>query len=1008
MIRRESLRLGFVLVLAALFLGVPAYAQEQTGSVSGTVMDADGGAIPGTSVTITGPSFSKTVVTNAKGFYRIPALQPGTYSVAAELDGFQKAEYTKVRISLGGRLELDFTIHPDTVKEVIEVTAEAPIISLRASDTSAVISKEWVEKLPTGRDFTDVVSQVAGANDEDDLLGGISIDGASGAENRFIVDGMDTTNLQEGTSEKTLITDFLEEVQVKASGYTAEFGGSTGGVISAVTKSGSNQFKGEVHGYYEDSGLPFDERDVNTGDGRPETLQLSPTTGEAEYAVFDEDDFTRTEPGFSLGGPIYKDKVWFFLGYSPATWDVTRVVDYGGGEVNTFERTTDFDYGTANISASFGSLFVKLSGNISDSFRDNTLPSRNGTGSSDPADYNVDRDQPNRSYSLNTDWLASYNTSLNLRAGHFEYDTRDTGFYTGIWYGFSTLSGIPTDLFPDFPAELNVPLGSVSPTNSGTAFDFFERDFVTGDVTYYTDGFGGEHEIKVGGLWEEIGNEVLTGYTNTRLLFYWGRTRVDLTGEPRTGPYGHYRVLQIATQGQVSAQNSALYVQDSWRPNSRLTVNLGLRAEKERIPSFAASSNIPPTAIGFDYDDKIAPRLGFAYDMKGDGRWKLYGSYGIFYDNTKLEMPRGSFGADKWVDWFFGLDTFDWPSIVANCQIQENSIEAGPPPGCPGEFLFAADRRHPSNDPEDSTIDPNLKPMESNEITIGVEHMLSPKIAIGARYVHKELERTIEDVGVLDPAIGEVFFIANPGEGVATDILGPNFPSQPAAEREYDGLTLTFRKNFSNSWGLNASYTYSRLYGNYSGLASSDEDGRLSPNVNRFFDGLQSSFDANGNAVYGRLASDRPHQFKMQFIYETPWGSIVGLDQRIASGTPVTTEYDVAPGLPFFPYGRGDQGRTPTLTQTDLYLAHEFPVGADKGLEVSLSIFNLFDEDTAIDIYNSGVLSDLPLSEEEFFSGFNPEQVIDGENVPRDPRFGLAEEFQRARSVRLGIHFRFD
>ena len=170
MIREETLRLGFVLVLAALLLSVPTFAQEQTGSVSGTVMDADGGAIPGVSVTITGPSFSKTVVTNAKGFYRIPALQPGTYSVAAELDGFQKSEYSKVRVSLGGRLELDFTVHPDTVKEVIEVTAEAPIISLRASDTSAVISKEWVDKLPTGRDFTDVVSQVAGASDEDDLL----------------------------------------------------------------------------------------------------------------------------------------------------------------------------------------------------------------------------------------------------------------------------------------------------------------------------------------------------------------------------------------------------------------------------------------------------------------------------------------------------------------------------------------------------------------------------------------------------------------------------------------------------------------------------------------------------------------------------------------------------------------------------------------------------------------------------------------------------------------------
>ena len=1006
MYRAENFRLGFVVMLAALLLCVPAFAQEQTGAIQGTVTDSDGGVLPGATVTISGDGYSNTVVANANGAYRLPAVPPGSYTIAAELDGFQVSDYEDVKVSLGARLGLNFKLYPDTVKEVIEVTAEAPIISLTSSDTSAVISQEWVENLPTGRDFTSVVSQVAGANDEG-LLGGISIDGASGAENRFIVDGIDTTNLQNGTSEKTLITDFLEEVQVKASGYNAEFGGSTGGVISAVTKSGSNQFKGEVHGYFEEDGLLLDEREF-AGGGRNRTLQISPTTGEGEYRSFNPDTFSRTEYGFSLGGPVYKDKVWFFAGYSPTQWEEQRTVTFlSDGSTNTFNLDNDYDYITANVTASLGPVFLKLSGNISDRERDNIFPSLNGTGSSDPADYDVDRSQPNESFSLNADWLVSANTSINMRAGHFEYDTQDTGFYTGVWYGFSTASRLPETIFPDFPANLARPLGSLTPTNDGTAFDFFERDFLTADASFYLEGFGGEHEIKIGGLSEDIGNSVLDGYTNTRILFYWGRSLPDLTGTPRTGTYGHYRVLQIATQGDVEARNNAIFLQDSWRPNGRLTINLGLRAEKERIPSFAADSNIPSTAIGFDYDDKIAPRLGFAYDLKGDGRWKLYGSAGVFYDNTKLEMPRGSFGADKWVDYYYGLDQFDWTQIAANCKITENSIEARPT-GCPGEFLFAVDRRHPSNDPDDSTIDPNLKPLESNEITIGIEHMLTSKIAVGARYVRKELVRTIEDVGVLDPAIGEVFFIANPGEGVATDILGPEFPSQPKAVRDYDGLTLTIRKNFSNNWGLNASYTYSKLYGNYSGLASSDEGGRLSPNVNRFFDGLQSSFDANGNAVYGRLASDRPHQFKAQFIYETPWGTIVSLDQRIASGTPESTEYDVAPGLPFFPYGRGDLGRTPTITQTDLYLAHEFAVGGDNSLEISMSVFNLFDEDTVTSLNNSGVQSDLPLSEAEFFAGFNPEAVIDNEEVPRNPLFGLANGFQGARSVRLGVSFRFD
>ncbi|MCG8454978.1 MAG: carboxypeptidase regulatory-like domain-containing protein, partial [Holophagales bacterium] len=641
------------ILLLVFSLALPAVAQEQTGSVEGTVVDGTNAPVPGVTVTVRseGDGFVRTVVTNTRGVFRVPAVPPGRYEISAELDGFQRAVVADAQISLGERLNLNFTIQPEAVEDVIEVTAEAPIISVTQSDTSAVISQEWVENLPVGRDFTSVVTQVPSANDEQDALGGISIDGASGAENRFIVDGMDTTNLQDGTSEKTLVTNFLEEVQVKASGYNAEFGGSTGGVISAVTKSGTNQWKGEVHGYYEESGLLLDERSY-TGftdlDNRNRTLQLNPTTGLAEYVDLPEDDFSRFEPGFTLGGPIYSDKVWFFAGYSPTSWEEERTITFLNDDVtNTFTRDNDYDYATANVTANLGPVYLKASFNLSDRERDNTFPNRNGTGSSAVEDYDVDEEKPNESWSLNADWLVNSNVAINARAGHFEYDTQETGFFTGIWHGFSTFSaGTPGSRFPNFPSELDRPLGNISPNNLGTLFDFFERDVITADVTFFADGFLGEHEIKVGGLVEDIGNSVVDGYTNTRILFYWDIPVTTPTG-PRRGEYGYYRVLQIATQGDVSAENSAFFIQDSWRPTSRLTLNIGIRAEEENIPSFAADPSIPETAIAFDFDDKIAPRLGFAYDIKGDGRWKLYGSYGIFYDNTKLEMPRGSCGGDK-------------------------------------------------------------------------------------------------------------------------------------------------------------------------------------------------------------------------------------------------------------------------------------------------------------------------------------------------------------------------
>ena len=655
-----------------------------------------------------------------------------------------------------------------------------------------------------------------------------------------------------------------------------------------------------------------------------------------------------------------------------------------------------------------GPVYLKLTGHHTDKFRNDILPDAAGTGSSDPADYDNDVDQPNHSLSAHADLLASNRLHVSLRGGHFEYDYNQTGFYTGVRTGFSTLSaGRPSELFADFPAELDHPLGDISASNSGALFDFFERDVASFEASYLLDDFGGDHELKAGVLWEEVGNQVLNGYTNTRLLFYWGAPRTDLEGVSRTGTYGHYRVLQIATQGEVNSENNAVFLQDSWRPTDRLTLNLGVRAERERIPSYSSREDIPATAIGFDWGDKIAPRLGFAYDLRGNGRWKLYGSYGVFYDTTKLEMPRGAFGGDNWVDWFFGLETFDWESIAGTCRIETNAITAGPPAGCPGEFLFAADRRHPANDPADPAIDPDLKPLESSEITLGAETQIGRDVSIGIRFVHKELERTVEDVGVVVPGVGEVFYISNPGEGIAANILGPEFPDQPKARRDYDALTVTFRRGYSDGWGLNASYTYSRLYGNYSGLASSDEDGRLAPNVNRFFDSLNGSFDARGNAVYGRLGTDRPHQLKVQLIYTAPWSTTVGVDQRVASGTPVSTEYNVSPGLPFFPYGRGDMGRTPTFTQTDLFLAHDFELGDRLRLQLNATVNNLFDEDTAIDIFYSGALQDLPLTEEEFFAGFDPEEVIDSKGIGRDPRYGLAEEFQGPRTVRFGIKLLF-
>ena len=1003
----------YVSLMALLVLGLftsSLGAQEVTGSMQGTLVDASGAALPGVTVKATSPSSSKQTMTDSAGKFRLPGLLPGIYELTASLEGFATQQVPDIELTLGDILTIDMTMQLSEVSETILVTSEAPIIEITQSATEQSISGELIDKLPRGRNFTSVVTQAAHANSEDDA-GGIQIDGSSGSENRFVVDGMDTTNLQTGVSGKRVITDQIQEVQVKSSGYVAEFGGSTGGVISVVTKTGTNDWRGSILAYYESSDTNGDFED---------TLRLDPTDPtRAEYVNLDTDDWDEFEPGFTLGGPIMKDRMYFFASYVPSFFERTRTLDYGGDTgVRTFNQAFDDDNASANISGTIGSaMSYKVSANLSDTSRDNLVPGRFVPGDPDPGtafnNYDIDREQPNRSYSGNYDWLANQNLALSVRAGHFEYDTQDTGVPAEARIGFSTFSaGTPQDLFPDVPAELQRPFGWQNiPTNSGAAFDLFERQTLALDGTYYVSDFGGEHTFKAGAQFADIHNEVLDGYQDTRILIYWGAGRVNLEGvfDPG-GEFGHYRVLQIATQGAVDSDNVGLFLQDSWRPTSRLTLNLGVRAEEEKIPSYASDPTIPPTAIAFDYDDKLAPRLGFAYDIKGDGKWKLYGSYGVFYDITKLEMPRGSFGADKWVDHFFALDTLDWLSVTNDpgCRIAPTNSIADVP-NCQGRLMFSADRRHPSNDPNDSTIDPNLKPMESNEFTLGVEHQLGRRMSVGFRYVHKELERTIEDVGVVVPGVGEVFFIANPGEGIATDILGPEFPNQPNAVREYDGYEFDFRLRATQNWTINASYLYSELKGNYSGLASSDEFGRNSPNVNRFFDGLPMNFDASGsrNPVFGNLGTDRPHQFKAQVIYRAPFGTSFGVNQYIASGTPVSTEMNVAPGLPFFPFGRGDLGSTDTLTETDLYIEHPFRFGDRYEVSLSLNILNLFDESAEVNRFGDRFRDDLPLSNEEFFAGFDPNQFLTDPNIRQDPRYGQSSDFQNRRQVRFGVAFRF-
>ena len=279
--------------------------------------------------------------------------------------------------------------------------------------------------------------------------------------------------------------------------------------------------------------------------------------------------------------------------------------------------------------------------------------------------------------------------------------------------------------------------------------------------------------------------------------------------------------------------------------------------------------------------------------------------------------------------YYWTLDTLDWKSI--NCQ--EGTT------GCPGRLLEVSTLRFGSNEADNpetidvmlkyfgevrNVIQDDIKPTQSQEFTIGLDHELGRSTSVGVRYVHNWITRAIEDFG-WNEAGTEFYFIGNPGWGSIGEldflwgpgkayqpINGQKFPQQKPV-RDYDAVELSFKKRLSNRWSGLATYTWSRLYGNYPGLASSDEAGggtaRLSPNVNRLYDGPWMMYDTHGEPVLGRLNTDRPHYLKLQGTYDLPWGTNLGINWYARSGA-LFSKYITYQGYSWVFYdGRGNLGR---------------------------------------------------------------------------------------------------
>jgi hypothetical protein len=968
--------LCFALIICFLTVGT-AFAQlTPEGKIIGKVVDNQGSSLPGVTVEAISPKLvgKAATITDANGTFRLMALPTGIYQVTFSLPGFKTLVREDVYLELSQTLTLNVSLEMSTLAETITVVGQSPLIDVKSTVKGQVMTKETFMSLPRGRAFDSLISLIPGVQNED-ITAGISVDGASGAENVFFVDGADMTDFHLGIKGQNMVLELLDEVKVTASGYNAEFGGSMGGVINVITRSGGNDYHGDVMLFYENNRtyMQGKARDYLRQDPNIDTL-FEYVNNDSLYfnGGKDRDRYNRYEAVLSLGGYIIKNKLWFFGSLNPVYNQTAaqRDFDYREGPFSSF-KNKNYDYnGSIRLSAA-PSTGLRLSASFVNNFTKyrGALPSILGYDDSSYEWLKEGYDYPNWTAALTADYSIGNSLLISYRGGWHEQNTNNQQIRPpdSSTHNFNTSNTAYAD-DPFFLAHPDL-IHSSGWTDAGTFREtkkYLEEKISNNlDATYYLNMMG-EHALKAGFGYSYLHEDVFEAATHPRVYLAFGRTFWGLgdpvgvgadPSSPYYGAYGYYYIRGSFTQPvnggawNIHANNFSAYLQDSWTIKNRLTINFGLRSESQYIPSMTTDTSytsFTDKPVKFNMGQMLAPRVGLVYDVFGDSSLKVFGSFGIYYDVMKLYMAELTFGGWKRNQDYYALMDPDWRKIAASGVFGDQASQAAG-----GTYAGTIDFLPPSFD----RVDPDLKPTAQREISFGAEKKLSENLSLSVRLVQKHLIRTIEDVGVFewvtDPASGsrtleERFYIANPGFGYSRPVSqGGKFTDEywpcPKATREYYGLNITLEKRFSDNWQGGINYTLSRIEGDYSGLASADEAydgvGRLGPNVEQYYDDWFIMYDAKGKVLDGPLPQDRPHYIKAYGTYSFPFGLTVGVTAYGRSGLPLTTKLWLNDRY-IYPENRADLGRLPFTIWADLYLDYSFKFGDKYRASINLQVNN--------------------------------------------------------------------
>lgn len=786
-----------------------------TGNIGGTIVDDTGQFVPGVQITVSGSNLqgSRTAYTNDSGTYRVPLLPPGLYSVTAQMAGMKTVEEKEIEVSLNKTARVDFKMELSTLEEVVVVTAQAPVLDTTSATVGVNIDRSFTERLPENDNFQSAFSMGGGT------VGGgnPNVFGGTNTDNTVMFDGMDVTDPVTHTFAQNLNADAIEEVEVQTGGFEAEYGRTMGGIVNAVTKTGGNKFEGIFRIKYE-----TDSFNAPSDDGKPD--------------VEVKDNY---EPTLSLGGPILKDKLWFFLSYRRTTVTENKDVRLSYNEADdtyTYASVPNdelWQYGhlnlTYNISEAHNVQF-------SYTFDPAVMENRGGATYSPAAQYKWE--QGGDRYGLVYNWIVSSNFYLSAKVGTFDSyiyvkPQNDSG-QPGVYDRDTKIYSVN---YPDINDN----------DRSRTMFN------ISG--SYYVDNFiSGSHEFKAGFEWQNLKEEQYTDYAGGR--FYEVRS-----GEP-------YRYKEYVGEFKTDNRESdymGFYVQDAWEVMPGLMVKPGLRFETADYYN-KKDEKVHST------DMVVGPRLGFAYDINKDGRSKVHASYGRYYKLDDLNVIFGDPG----------------PTPVHNIWIYDpDNPESDPDTGY---------RIQSSTGGEESSnlLDQDLKPENTDEIIVGYEREILDNFSMGVKGVYRYTTNNWEDIGYYVDENGVVHRVDEinwgsadaDGNGVPDDAQdfwdnsrtqGGWYVTNPhGGYRKYLGLILSASAKTEN-YSLEASYTYSEATGTSAGVASDGTE--YNTPFTGGYDDPYSSINLDG-----KLSYDSPHYFKVNGSYNLPWGFVIGTSAFYRSG----------------------------------------------------------------------------------------------------------------------------